>query len=985
MMPHDVQSIAQSLYNLTVDVSQLPGELDLNFRLTDAEGTHYVLKVMRPGCDPSLIELQTNLLRHVAQQTIELTLPHVIPTIDDQLFAPYQGRLVWMLSWVDGTVLAHIKHHEPTLLANLGRTLALLDQTLLSFAHPAAHRQMKWDLSQPTWIADYLPYLAAEDRRLIERILADFAALNRDHFRRSIVHNDANDYNILIDGTTTTPIDFGDAIHTHTINELAIACAYALLDKPDPIDACTHLIRGYHAVLPITEAEADALLTLIKMRLAVSVTNSAYQKTLNPDDPYIVISERPAWDALRKLKAIHPTSATAKFRAACGYAPHPNSAAVVAHLQRLTCSPVIKVEPSQCIPLDLAIDSLNVQWHNGTWHMREEALDGGDVYIGGYDEARLIYTNALFGDGHPTCERRTIHLGCDMWAASDTPIYAPIDGIVHTVARNDQPLDYGPVIILAHVTDDGIPFYTLYGHLSVESLTMVAVGQTIKAGQQIGTLGTRSVNGGWPPHLHLQIMVDLLEMGSDFPGVAPANERDVWLALSPNPDLILERTNDATQPAAQRQVASSIGSKLTKAETMRLRQKYFGRNLSISYRNPLKIVRGHRQFLYDETGRAFLDCYNNVAHVGHSHPQVVAAVQAQAALLNTNTRYLHDNLVRYAERLVGTLPEPLSVVYIVNSGSEANELALRLAHTFTNSKETIVLDNAYHGHTTTLIDVSPYKHNGPGGKGAPDWVHTVPIADDYRGPFKRSDPAAGINYARQVLEAIGRIEGQLACFMAETLPSVGGQIVFPPGYLAAVQQHVHAAGGLMIADEVQVGFGRLGTHYWGFETQAFVPDIVALGKPIANGFPMAAVITTPEIAAAFDNGMEYFATFGGNPVSVAAGLAVMDVVEQEQLQENARRRGLQLLDGFKQLQTRHEIIGDVRGMGLFLGLELVRDRQTLEPAASEASAVVNRLRERGVLAGTDGPFHNVIKLRGPMCLNATDADLLIELLDWALP
>jgi 4-aminobutyrate aminotransferase-like enzyme len=292
----------------------------------------------------------------------------------------------------------------------------------------------------------------------------------------------------------------------------------------------------------------------------------------------------------------------------------------------------------------------------------------------------------------------------------------------------------------------------------------------------------------------------------------------------------------------------------------------------------------------------------------------------------------------------------------------------------------IVLEAAYHGHTTSLIDLSPYKHDGPGGSGAPDWVHTVPIADTYRGPYRRDDPLAGVKYAAHVAAVVRALEERgrgVAGFIAESMPSVGGQIVFPPGYLAAAYAAVRAVGGVCIADEVQTGFGRLGTHFWGFETQDVVPDLVVLGKPIGNGHPLAAVVTTPRIAAAFDNGMEFFSTFGGNPVSCAAGLAVLDVIEEQGLQAHALRVGERVLAGLRPLGERFPLVGDVRGSGLFLGVELVRDRTTLEPAEKEASYVVNRLRQHGILLGTDGPFHNVVKIRPPMPFDEANGDFLV--------
>jgi 4-aminobutyrate aminotransferase-like enzyme/Ser/Thr protein kinase RdoA (MazF antagonist) len=311
-----------------------------------------------------------------------------------------------------------------------------------------------------------------------------------------------------------------------------------------------------------------------------------------------------------------------------------------------------------------------------------------------------------------------------------------------------------------------------------------------------------------------------------------------------------------------------------KAATLAARQKLLGPNLSLAYRDPIKIVRGSMQYLYDEAGRRYLDAYNNVAHVGHCHPRIVKAGQDQMAVLNTNTRYLHDLINRYAERLAATLPGALSVCFFVNSGSEANELALRLARAHTKARDLIVLDHAYHGNTTTLIDISPYKHDGPGGGGAPSWVHKVPLPDLYRGLYRGDDPRAAEKYAQRVVAVIAGLRERgmgLAGFIAESLPSVAGQIVLPADYLARVYRAVRKAGGVCIADEVQTGYGRLGTHFWGFESYAIVPDIVVLGKPIGNGHPLGAVITTPDIAASFDNGMEFFSTFGGNTVSCAIG------------------------------------------------------------------------------------------------------------------
>ena len=339
------------------------------------------------------------------------------------------------------------------------------------------------------------------------------------------------------------------------------------------------------------------------------------------------------------------------------------------------------------------------------------------------------------------------------------------------------------------------------------------------------------------------------------------------------------------------------------------------------------------------------------------------------AVLNTNTRYLHERLTEYAERIVATLPAPLSVCYFVNSGSEANELAIRLARAATGRKGMVVVDVGYHGNTTTLIDVSPYKHDGEGGSGPPAWVRKIPMPDDYRGEFRREDPDAGRKYAAAVGEAMSALAAAgepAAAFLAESLLSCGGQTVLPPGFLSEAYRLIRAAGGVCIADEVQVGFGRVGTHFWGFETQGVVPDIVTMGKPIGNGHPLGAVVTTPEIAGPSPTGWSTSTPSAATRL-VRRGLAVLDVMEAEGLQRNAQVVGTRLLDGLRGLVERHPIAGDARGLGLFVGLELVRNRATREPAGPEASYAANRMRDRGILVSTDGPYHNVLKIKPPLC------------------
>ena len=543
---------------------------------------------------------------------------------------------------------------------------------------------------------------------------------------------------------------------------------------------------------------------------------------------------------------------------------------------------------------------------------------------------------------------------------------------------NDLPFDYGPTVILEHSAgENGLKFWTLYGHLSRETLAIVKDGMEVKAGQRIGSIGDHHVNGGWAPHLHFQIITDRLGKTGEFHGVGQPSLWPLWSRIAPDPNLILRLA-----PESYRQ------DKTPPDVLLKRRAAVLGPSLSISYQKKLKLVRGRGAYLYDHTGRAFLDGVNNICHVGHAHPHVVEALSRQASVLNTNTRYLHDNILDYAERLASYFPKPLSVVYLVCSGSEANELALRIARTVTGRRGTITLDWGYHGNTTGLIEVSPYKFNRKGGRGKPDHVEIAELADPYRGRFKGYGANAGIAYAQSVAEKAELIRSRTgegpAALIAEAISGCGGQVFFPDEYLATAAAHVRKAGGLMIVDEVQTGFGRVGNHMWAHGPQGVVPDIVTLGKPVGNGHPMAAVITTPEIAKAFANGMEFFSSFGGNPVSAAVGMAVLDVLENENLQEKARVTGEHLKARFEKLAETHDLIGHVRGQGLFMGVELVRDRKTLAPATEDASRIANHMRENGVLISTDGPFDNVLKIKPPMQFGIREADIFADALADAL-
>ncbi|GAO44206.1 aminotransferase class III-fold pyridoxal phosphate-dependent enzyme [Flavihumibacter petaseus] len=749
--------LLQKHFSLNGQLEMLNGYDEQNAVLTTNDGKKYICKVAAAAHDPYFLEAQVSILEHLADTEVagffqrSLKSAGGLNIVQEEI----EGRTIYLrvMNYLEGDFLVDTTHHSPALLHSIGRGLARMDRALANFRHPAMHRHYEWDISHALEVRPMLPYIRDhEQRRVAGYFLLQFETEVQQvlgKLTKAYIHNDANDYNVLVrDGQFAGLIDFGDMVYAPLINNLAIACTYAMLGKDDPLEAAAEVVKGYHDTLPITEQEADLLYYLVAGRLCISVCKSAANRSNDSDNEHHFITEAPAWKLLLQLITINPLRAQDTFRKICG-------------------------------------------------------LEGLIEATEGYEE-------------------------------------------------------------------------------------------------------------------------------------------------------ILERRRD-----------------------------HVGRNLSISYRKKLRIVKGALQYLYDDLGNTYVDCVNNVSHVGHCHPVVVKAMQHQIATLNTNTRYLNDHLVDYAEMLTATLPSRLKVCYFTNSGSEANDLAIRISRHFTRQKDVIVLDHAYHGTSTAAIEMSPYKFDGKGGFGRMPYIHKAMNPDGYRGPYRLSDPGAGEKYAADVERIIGMLqqEGKApAAFICETLLGVGGQIPLPPGYLQAVYRAVRAVGGICIADEVQVGFGRVGEKFWGFELQDVEPDIVVLGKPIGNGHPLAAVVVTEALADAFNNGMEYFNTYGGNPVSMATGKAVLQVIRQEALQQHALDTGNYFLERLRNLAPLHPLIGDVRGHGLFIGVELVRNAETLEPAVPEIDGIVEAMRDRGYLVSTDGPLYNVLKIKPPMVFNKSNVDGFVSLL-----
>ncbi|MGB1656260.1 MAG: aminotransferase class III-fold pyridoxal phosphate-dependent enzyme [Longimicrobiales bacterium] len=994
LAPDAVLAALREHYGIEGTLTPLPGDRDLNFLVTTVDGTKRVAKVSTPDESDEILEIEADLMRHMARATDGFA-ADVIPSNDGSWIVKHtaedgQTHRIRVVEYLEGGLFADVRPRSLPLLYDLGRRLADIDSALGAYPdHPPARIDFEYALGRSGLVMERcFDLFQGEQLELIRSVHEGWLARESDFLGlgSQVIHGDVNDYNVLVSAPDAGPrritgiIDLGDAHSAPRVFDLGIAIAYAILDTDDPLMAMAAIVRGFHDRTPLSEEEADVVFALARARLGASVSISGWKRHQSGEvDDYALVSERPAWDMIRRLHQIPVRLAEGIVRDAAGYPASPRSPVLVDWLREQKVEPVMTMPESEdeVTILDLSLGSplLNGRDTDDTEeftrrlfrHMEDE---GATIGIGRYLEPRAFYLTEIFeGRAGDPRERRTIHTGLDIFDQAGAEVRAPLPGRVFSVVDNGQGLDYGPTVLLEHDGPAG-PFWTLYGHLEAESVEKLEVGAEVAAGDVIARIGPYPENGDWPPHLHVQILTDLLGFEGQFPGVALPREQSVWASFSPDPNLITRLPGATTFEPPE--------------DLTERRARAFGANLSVSYATPLHIVRGMGTHLYDAMGRAYLDCVNNVAHVGHERRSVVEAGQQQMGVLNTNTRYLHEFVLEYAERLAALLPDPLSVCFFVNSGSEANELALRMARAHTGGRGVVAIEGGYHGHSQALIDVSHYKHAGKGGAGAPDWVRTAPLPDDYRGLYGRQVMDRAARYAMHVGEAFGSLSSnghEPAAFLAESILSCGGQIEPPAGYLDEAYRIARSRGAVCIADEVQIGFGRVGSHMWGFETANVVPDIVTLGKPIGNGHPIGAVVTTPEIAESFANGMEFFSTFGGNPVSAAIGLAVLDIVEGDRLQEHAAVVGGTLKANLASLAMRHESVGDVRGRGLFLGIEFVEDRSAKTPSARIASYVANRAAELGVLMSTDGPQHNVIKIKPPMTFDQRDGERVVATLD----
>lgn len=996
-----VEKASWDFFGIQGTAKELPGERDRNYLIQDSKNQRFVLKIFNQCEKRELLEIQNVALQRTLNalgpgRAPELMLSHSNENLSKVV--SNQGLRHWMrfVKYVDGIPMAEYTPHNEDFLHHLGCMCGTMTHAVHAIKAEPFQSNLLWNMKHVSkTLGNYLSYLHDPEKRgWIESFLALYQqTMNplEKHLRKGWIQNDANDYNILVQPSLEGPpklgiIDFGDLCHSYLVADAAVAIAYGMLNKEDPVDAACHLMRGYQERFPLKEFEVEILFLMALMRLCLTVTLGAFQQRNDPENPYLGISQRPAWGLLGDLRKVNPDFAHYRLREACGMEAFPKTKFMIPWLKKNTAdfrhilgesflNQAGKViDLSQSSELTLALEGKTVleqQQFLDAWLLKNEASYG----IGKYAECRSFYSSEAFHEQlSESVEMRTLHLGIDLFVPYKTPIHTPLEGKVVQLQDNAGNLDYGPTVVLEHRPESGPVFYTLYGHLARECLTELETGQRILAGEAFVLTGNCDENGGWPTHVHFQLVQDLFDYGGNVPGVASPSQFGLWKSLCPDPSLLV---------GLQNEVCDEV---INEAELLERRNRVFGPSLSLSYDQPLTIIRGRGSYLFDAGGQAHLDCVNNVAHVGHAHPKVASEMKHQVSVLNTNTRYLNPVTLNYSERLCSLFPDPLDTCFLVCSGSEANELALRIAATVTGNTEVIVLEEGYHGNTRTTVDASPYKHEGPGGQGPPQWVHKIPMPYLFRGKYRDLE-SAGSQYADEIQKLCLELESsekKPSAFICESILGCGGQVPLPDFFLNFAYDHIRKAGGLCIADEVQVGFGRVGKHLWGFQLQNVIPDIVTLGKPIGNGQPLGAVITTQKIAKAFANGMEYFNTFGGSQVSCAAGMAVLDVIEEENLQKHVLETGNWLKEELNRLKKQYPLIGDVRGEGFFLGIELILDPETLQPAGSHAKYVVERLKTKRILMSTEGPGHNVLKFKPPMVFGRNEGKFLLENLESVL-
>ncbi|HET9102587.1 MAG TPA: aminotransferase [Solirubrobacteraceae bacterium] len=920
---------------------------DLNYRVR--RGDHdALLKV----CERSAEEIAREhaVMAHLAGRELEVGVPAPLPTRDLQYSVPAGAARAHLLMWVPGLPLSEVPYLASSTVTALGRLAGLTTAALADLALEP-DEESKWDprlavtvvrelldatdLAQGAMAADLETAIAPLDA-LPPQVAAALPS--------QMIHGDISDYNALASPgargelPVTGLIDFGDVTHTWRVCELACACVATASRAPaDPLGAMRAVLAGFHGRNPLGEAEIEALWPLILGRAAACAALSAHHLGRDETAPYMVGMHQGDVEALRTLLALPGRLPTAVFRSLTGLHPAPDTLGLPARLR--AAAPVALIaEPVSALDLGVASDDLE----DGGWlDPGAEAMlaaAAGPVSATRWGEVTLTQA------GHPGPHAaETLRLGITVHAPRGTPVRAPLSARVVQAA---------PGALRLRLPEPGI------------ELRLDGVDPVLEAGAEVAAGATLGATASAP--LHVQLITDPTQ-----PRTGRVRDRTAWQALCPDPSPLL-----GAELAAPVSVDADAGRARRAAAVASAQGLY--------YDAPMAIVRGWRQYLYDAAGRPYLDMINNVAVVGHSHPRITEAARRQFRLLNTNSRFLYDAMARYAQRLADLLPDGLDQVFLVNSGSEACDLALQIIRVATGRQDIVALQGAYHGWTSGVFEACTSPADNPfWAETKPDFVHLASQPDPYRGLYG-ADAGGYIDSVGEACARAGSGGAGPAGFISEAMLGNQGALVPPAGFLPGAYARVREAGGLCIADEIQVGYGRTGETFWAFEHSGAQPDVVCIAKAAGNGHPIGAVVCRPELAQALGRRAAFFSSTGGGPVSCEIGLAVLDVIADEGLQANALAVGEHLRASLQAVMADHRLVGAVHGRGLYLGVDLVRDPVAKTPATQEAHAISERMRELGVIVQPTGDHGNVLKVKPPLCVTTDDADHFAESLDRAL-
>lgn len=932
----EVERLCSTVFGIRVKAHPLGSQQDQNFRLFEhaTDGVIGILKLSNPVFSEGEIRMQDAAADAVASAQPGLRIPRVVTAAQGPLWAWWdtsQGRIhARVLENITGNTLTGSHYLSPPVVERLGELAALVSLSLQDFDHPALHRVLQWDLAHAERVISTL--LPGEPdpavRTAIERAVADAAvhlAPIAANLPRQAGHFDVTDDNVLHPINDPLPdavIDFGDVISSWRVGELATAISSVLHhDGAGPLTTLP-AVRAFHARRPLREDEITALWPLVVLRGAVLVASGRAQVRLDEANGYASDALEREYRIFEVATSVPASVMTAAIRAALD----PNEE----RERSWTGAPLVRL-PADLVRLDAGtISALNDE---GAW-LRAETIDQSAVAALDAGAPAVVlpaFQPVLTGAPHRTPEDpATVPTGTTVWLAEPLSL---------ETASDELRIDAGTLVRVRGGET-----------IVVHGLDPDAAPRTLPARRRL-TVQRFATGGPVPPRMVTS-------------GLA-----DAWRAVAGDPSAALGLPAPTVPPddALDRRRRALAGV-----------QEHY-------YDVPPRIERGWREYLMDVNGRVYLDMVNNVASIGHAHPRLVEAASRQLHLLNTNSRFHYGVIAEYAERLAATLPDELDTVFFVNSGSEATDLAIRLAMASTGRSDMIAMREAYHGWTYASDAVSTSIADNPHAlETRPGWVHTVAAANSYRGEYRGADAARYAPEAVAQIDALAASGRPPAGLICESYFGNAGGVALPAGYLNQVYAAIRRHGGLAIADEVQVGFGRLGEWFWGFQQQGVVPDVVAVAKSIGAGHPIGAVITRREIADRYRTQGYFFSSTGGSPVSAAIGLAVLDVIRDEALQENARVVGGHLKARLESLASTHQLVGTVHGSGLYLGLEFVRDRVSLEPATAETAAICNRLLERGVIMQPTGDHLNVLKIKPPLCISHESADFFADALDHVL-